>query len=66
MMATAAAGRKRASSLLRLLLRPVPAAVGFLGLYDGLSVPWAGWSLASELAGLVALATVAAFVLRRR
>jgi hypothetical protein len=42
------------------------ATVGFLGLYDGLSVPWAGWSLASELAGLVALATVAAFVLRRR
>ncbi|MDT4909220.1 MAG: hypothetical protein QOI69_2461, partial [Pseudonocardiales bacterium] len=30
-----------------------------------LSVPWAGWSLASELAGLVALATVAAVILRR-
>ncbi|MDT4922777.1 MAG: hypothetical protein QOG01_490 [Pseudonocardiales bacterium] len=41
------------------------ATVGFLGLHDGLSVPWAGWSLVSELAGLVALATVAAFVLRR-
>jgi hypothetical protein len=41
------------------------ATVGFLGLHDGLSVPWAGWSLASELAGLVALATVAAVILRR-
>lgn len=42
------------------------ATVGFLGLHDGLSVPWAGWSLVSELAGLVALATVAGFVLRRQ
>jgi hypothetical protein len=41
------------------------ATVGFLGLHDGLSVPWAGWSLASELAGLLALATVAAVILRR-
>ena len=42
------------------------ATVGFLGLHDGLSVPWAGWSLASELAGFLALLAVAAFVLRRR
>jgi hypothetical protein len=42
------------------------ATVGFLGLHDGLSVPWAGWSLASELAGLVALATVAGFAFRRK
>lgn len=42
------------------------ATVGFLGLHDGLSVPWAGWSLASELAGFLALASVAAFILRRR
>jgi hypothetical protein len=42
------------------------ATVGFLGLHDGLSVPWAGWSLASELAGLVALATAAGFLLRRQ
>jgi hypothetical protein len=42
------------------------ATVGFLGLHDGLSVPWARWSLASELAGFLALLAVAAFVLRRR
>jgi hypothetical protein len=42
------------------------ATVGFLGLHDGLSVPWAGWSLASELAGFVVLLAVAALLLRRR
>jgi hypothetical protein len=42
------------------------ATVGFLGLHDGLNVPWAGWSLVSELAGFVALLAAAALVLRRR
>jgi hypothetical protein len=42
------------------------ATVGFLGLHDGLSVPWAGWSLASELVGFFVLLSVAVFVLLRR
>jgi hypothetical protein len=50
-------------SIVALLLS---ATVGFLGLHDGLNVPWAGWSLASELAGFVVLLAAAALVLRRR
>jgi hypothetical protein len=50
-------------SIVALLLS---ATVGFLGLHDGLSVPWAGWSLASELAGFVVLLAAAALILRRR
>jgi hypothetical protein len=42
------------------------ATVGFLGLHDGLNVPWAGWSLISELVGFVVLLAVTALVLRRR
>ncbi|MCU1617639.1 MAG: hypothetical protein JWO98_5179, partial [Frankiales bacterium] len=37
-----------AGSVTALLLS---ATVGFLGLHDGLGVPWAGWSLGTELAG---------------
>jgi hypothetical protein len=36
------------------------ATVGFLGLHDGLDVPWAAWSLGVELAGAVLLTACAA------
>lgn len=42
------------------------ATVGFLGLHDGLGVPWATWSLATELAGFVVLLACAAITLQRR
>jgi hypothetical protein len=51
-----------AGSAVALLLS---ATVGFLGLHDGLGVPWAGWSLATELAGLVLLLGCAGLMLRR-
>jgi hypothetical protein len=41
------------------------ATVGFLGLHDGLGVPWAGWSLGIELAGFVVLTVCAVSMLRR-
>ena len=31
------------------------ATVGFVGIHDSLGVPWAGWALGTELAGLVLL-----------
>jgi hypothetical protein len=52
-----------AGSVVALLLS---ATVGFLGLHDGLDVPWANWSLASESAGTVVLAACALVMLRRR
>ena len=42
------------------------ATVGFLGLHDGLDVPWARWSLASESAGALVLALCAGVMLLRR
>ncbi len=42
------------------------ATVGFLGLHDGLNVPWAHWSLATELGGFVVLLGCAAVTLQRR
>jgi len=42
------------------------ATVGFLGLHDGLDVPWARWSLASESAGALVLALCAGVMLWRR
>jgi hypothetical protein len=51
-----------AGSVVALLLS---ATVGFLGLHDGLGVPWAGWSLASELTGFVVLLSCAGLMLRR-
>jgi hypothetical protein len=50
-----------AGSVLALLLS---ATVGFLGLHDGLGVPWAGWSLGTELAGFVLLTGCAGLMLR--
>jgi hypothetical protein len=41
------------------------ATAGFLGLHDGLDVPWAVWSLVTELIGLVVLLGAAALMLRR-
>ena len=52
-----------AVSVVALLLS---ATVGFLGLHDGLDVPWANWSLASELGGLVVLLACGAAMLRDR
>ena len=40
------------------------ASVGFLGLHDGLDVPWAAWSLTTELVGLVSLISVGAAIIR--
>jgi hypothetical protein len=51
-----------AGSVTALLLS---ATVGFLGLHDGLGVPWAGWSLGTELAGFLVLAGCAGLMLRR-
>ena len=42
------------------------ATVGFLGLHDGLDVPWARWSLASESAGVLVLGISAGVMLWRR
>jgi len=52
-----------AGSVIALVLS---ATIGFLGLHDGLGVPWAGWSLATELAGFVVLLACAAITLQRR
>jgi hypothetical protein len=51
-----------AGSVTALLLS---ATVGFLGLHDGLGVPWAGWSLGTELAGFVVLTGCAGLMLAR-
>jgi hypothetical protein len=51
-----------AGCVLALLLS---ATVGFLGLHDGLGVPWAGWSLGTELTGFVVLTGCAGLMLRR-
>jgi hypothetical protein len=51
-----------AASVVALLLS---ATVGFLGLHDGLGVPWAGWSLATELAGFLVLTGCAVLMLQR-
>jgi hypothetical protein len=42
------------------------ATVGFLGLHDGLGVPWAAWALVTELAGFVVLAACAGVTMWRR
>lgn len=42
------------------------ATVGFLGLHDGLGVPWAGWALVTELAGFVVLTACAGVAMWRR
>ncbi|MDQ1685547.1 MAG: hypothetical protein QOC82_2284 [Frankiaceae bacterium] len=52
-----------AGSVVALLLS---ATRGFLGLHDGLDVPWAGWSLACESAGALVLAICAGVMLARR
>ena len=41
------------------------ATVGFLGLHDGLAVPWATASLVIELAGLVSLTAAGAVLLMK-
>jgi hypothetical protein len=51
-----------AGSVVALLLS---ATVGFLGLHDGLDVPWADWSLATELIGFVVLLGCAGLMFRR-
>jgi hypothetical protein len=51
-----------AGSVIALLLS---ATVGFLGLHDGLGVPWAGWSLGTELAGFILLTGCAGLMLVR-
>jgi hypothetical protein len=42
------------------------ATVGFLGLHDGLDVPWANWSLACESAGAFVLLMCAGVMMWRR
>lgn len=51
-----------AGSVVALLLS---ATVGFLGLHDGLGVPWAAPSLGIELAGFAVLTGCAGLMLRR-
>jgi hypothetical protein len=51
-----------AASVVGLLLS---ATVGFLGIHDGLGVPWASTSLTVELAGMVLLGGAAAIALWR-
>ena len=41
------------------------ATVGFLGIHDGLGVPWAAWSLGTEVAGFVIMGVAAGMVLLR-
>jgi hypothetical protein len=41
------------------------ATVGFLGIHDGLGVPWAATSLTVELAGMVLLGSASAVATRR-
>ena len=62
LIVVAAAAAFCAGSVVALLLS---ATVGFLGLHDGLTVPWAGWSLGTELTGFVVLAGCAGLMLRR-
>jgi hypothetical protein len=42
------------------------ATVGFVGVHDGLGVPWAAWSLTIELIGLVLLSGAGAALTSRR
>jgi hypothetical protein len=42
------------------------ATIGFVGIHDGLGVPWAGTSLAVELAGVVLLGSAGVLQLVRR
>jgi hypothetical protein len=42
------------------------ATVGFVGIHDGLGVPWAAWSLAIELTGFALLAPAGLLQLLRR
>jgi hypothetical protein len=44
----------------------ISATVGFLGLHDGLGVPWAGASLATETVGLLALLCAGVGLLREQ
>lgn len=44
----------------------ISATVGFVGIHDGLDVPWASASLGVELAGFVVLALAAALLMRGR
>lgn len=42
------------------------ATVGFLGIHDGLGVPWATWSLIIEVTGFVVLGSAGVLLLLRR
>lgn len=42
------------------------ATVGFVGVHDGLGVPWAGWSLTVELVGFAMLGGAGATLMSRR
>lgn len=42
------------------------ATVGFLGIHDSLSVPWAGWSLGVEIAGFALFSAAGGLLLFRR
>lgn len=39
------------------------ATVGFLGIHDGLSAPWAGWSIGVEIAGFALFSAAGALLL---
>jgi hypothetical protein len=42
------------------------AIIGFVGVHDSLGVPWAGWALSTELAGVVLLGSAGLAVACRR
>jgi hypothetical protein len=63
LLAVLAAAGYLASSAGGLILS---ATVGFVGIHDGLNVPWASTSLGVELAGFVVLALAGAILLRAR
>lgn len=42
------------------------ATVGFLGIHDSLAVPWAGWSIGVEIAGLGLFCAAGSLLLIRR
>ena len=62
LIAIAAGAGYMAASAIGLILS---ATVGFVGIHDGLGVPWASASLAVELGGFVVLTAAAAFLLYR-
>ncbi len=63
LLAVAGAAIYMAASAVALVLS---ATVGFLGIHDTLSAPWAGWSIGVEIAGFALFSAAGALLLYRR